>query len=169
MGPSGRLAAFGSALTLAACAVIAGLDDPQVVDETTAGEGGTSSSGSVQDTGNGSSGGSSSGSSSGDAGIDAPIDATAPCTLAKAGESCSEAGACCSNQCNEEKKCVAQCKPQNEGCDPFSTSSCCVGLWCAFQCEPCKPAGQPAATEPIGGNPLAHSCCSRMQSGGQCQ
>ena len=176
MRPCARLAALGSALTLAACAVIAGLDDPQAVDDSTSA---SSSSGSVQDTGNGSSGSTSSGgssgtpgdsssddgaSSSGDAQPDAP-----PCPLLPNGDSCNQPSQCCSTHCNEQKKCASDC--QNEGmfnCAPSTTNQCCVGLWCNNfgGCVPCIAGGQPAALSAIGNLPMPNSCCSRQLQGG---
>src|SRR5207244_3085843 len=106
-----RLAALGSAFTLAACAVIAGLDDPQAASDSTSGST-SSSSGSVQDTGNGSSsgGGSSSGSatdssSDGASSSGQPADAqpdVPQCPLAKNGDNCNQPSQCCSGKCNEK-------------------------------------------------------------------
>src|SRR5688500_5936756 len=113
MGPSARVAAFASAVTLAACAVIAGLDDPQTVADATSAEAG--SSGSLQDTGSGSSSGGSSANdgasdgapSSGDAQPDVPA-----CTLLPNGDNCTQPSQCCSNKCNEKKQCANECKTQ---------------------------------------------------------
>lgn len=172
MGPSVCVAAFASALTLAACAVIAGLDDPETVSGATSAEGGsTSSSGSLQDTGNSSSGASSSGTSSGDATSDGASSSGAPadaqpdvpqCSLLKNGDTCSQPSQCCSSKCNERKQCANDCKPQGTfNCDPTSTDSCCIGLWCnTGSCSACIAGGQPAA-EGIGGVRLSQSCCSR--------
>lgn len=178
MRPCARLAALGSALTLGACAVIAGLDDPQAIDDATSA---SSSSGSVQDTGNGSSGSTSGGSSGtpGDSSSDdgasssgTPGDAqpdVPPCTLVPNGDSCNQPSQCCSAHCNEQKKCTADCA--NEGafnCAPGSTNQCCVGLWCnnLGGCVACITGGQPAALAPIVNLPMATSCCSRQLQGG---
>jgi hypothetical protein len=172
-----RVAAFGSALTLAACAVIAGLDDPQTISDATAGEAGptSSSSGSVQDTGSassssGSSSGSTSGGNDGASTTDGPVDAPKEaCALKQNGATCGGHTECCSNQCNEEHDCVTSCKVASEGCDISRLDGCCVGLWCAGQCTPCRMGGQNPATEPIFGTPLPQSCCSRQLAvGGTC-
>jgi hypothetical protein len=176
MGSVARLAAVGAAaLALAACAVIAGLDDPAAVDD---GASGSSSSGSVQDTGNGSSsGGSSSGSAASDSSSDGasssgkPADAqpdVPACTLLKMGDTCAQPSECCSGKCNEKRQCVTECEGAGSfNCDLASTDECCVGLWCnSGSCSPCIMGGQPAAQVPVINAPISTSCCSRQLQGG---
>lgn len=178
MGTVARAAAIGSAVTLAACAMIAGLDDPT---DANGGPGGSTSSGShgsVQDTGNASSsgGGSSSGASQNDATTDGASSSGAPadaqpdvpqCSLLKIGDTCQANSQCCSTKCNEKRQCASDCKGTGSfNCDPTSTDDCCVGLWCnTGSCSACVLSGQPAA-EGIGGVRLAHSCCSRTLQNG---
>lgn len=87
-------------------------------------------------------------------------DAAPPCALAKEGDACTQASACCSGKCGEARKCVTSCKSASSLCTPVSTSECCIGLWCNGTCAACIPSGLPAA---LGGSgiPLAQSCCSR--------
>lgn len=150
--------------SVVACATIAGLEDPDplVVDD--AGP----DRGSLQDTGTGAQADRSvpgADVAAPDApSSDAPADAPKSdgCTLGQNADPCSKGSECCSGKCGERRECVSSCKTQGTGCDPTSTSSCCVALWCSggsFQCAPCIPSNQQAAT--AGGIPLPQSCCSR--------
>lgn len=183
MGWVARIVACGTALSVVACAAIAGLDDPQTADLSANGDGdgsvqNTSSSGNPSSSSGGSSGaGSSSGNtssgndgSSPDATTDAPIDTGPTCSLFKNGDACQAGSQCCSNKCSEERKCTNDCKSGGSfGCDPTSTSSCCVGSWCSLgQCAGCITTGQPAAKP--AGIPYFASCCSRaVDLNGNCQ
>lgn len=166
MGLLARALACSAAASVVACAAIAGLEGPDPAGET---DGGGPRQ-SVQDTGIGASPDREAPPADGAPApadgsfADAPLDAPKSdgCPFGQSGDPCTKGGDCCGGSCGEKRECVGSCKSSGAGCDPTSTSSCCVGLWCSggsFSCVPCIPSGQQAAI--AGVVPLAHSCCSR--------
>lgn len=163
MGLWVRALACGAAASVVACAALAGLEDPDPID---VGDGGSAQGDAtstplpdVTQPTPSPDGATATDASQGDAPADAPKGDG--CALGQGSDPCTKAGDCCSTKCGEKRECVSSCKSSGDTCDPTSTSSCCVGLWCSggsFQCVPCIPSNQPAATA---GVPLAHSCCSR--------
>jgi hypothetical protein len=96
-----------------------------------------------------------------------------PCTLKPNDQSCTQGPECCSGHCREDRRCVAECEGLGGNC-PFpvpGNEDCCMGLWCGptLKCEACVPPGQPAKNHG-GGNPTSRSCCSRdMDDGNICK
>jgi hypothetical protein len=174
MGLLARMLACTAATSVVACAALAGLEDPDPIAAEDAGP----RTGSLQDTGTGSAPDRSApppdGSTPDTSAIDASVDAPKSdgCTLGQNADPCAKGSDCCSGKCGERRECVSTCTSSGNGCDPTSTSSCCVGLWCSgssFTCVPCILSGQPAAS--AGPVPLAQSCCSRTLkiASNQCQ
>lgn len=171
-----RISIIGGMMLGAACASIAGLEepDPSSSPNGTPPAGGTSASGDPAPSGNTQSGGpGSSGSPPGQdaAGIPEASAETGPvaptCLPPKKtnGEMCLTHADCCSNACNEEAKCADKCTT-SDFCDPFG-DDCCAGTFCPtsipFRCAVCKKTGE----TPRDG--LVKSCCSRMIGGdGKC-
>jgi hypothetical protein len=72
---------------------------------------------------------------------------------------CEAGSECCSEACAQTRKCTASCIKAKDAC--LAHKDCCVGLYCGtFQCVKCLVAGQPVDDYPGGDIPIAESCCS---------
>ncbi|MBX3205362.1 MAG: hypothetical protein KF764_09850 [Labilithrix sp.] len=172
MGSLARGIACASTLfVVAACAAIAGVEDP--------GPGGESSGdpatpGAPEPTGPGATPGAPppTGSSgepapSSDSGADASAPPAPACPAPRKpnGQSCGDPSECCSDTCREDRRCATKCEGEGGGCSFASSTDCCVGLWCGggtparTRCVPCILPGQPAERD--GPVPAERSCCSR--------
>jgi hypothetical protein len=165
---------FVAALSIGACASIAGLNgsDPPAEDEVGSSSGKTSSSSGRSSTGsagNGSSStssGTSSGSTTSSSG--APIDAGEDVKQPPPNGGPCKGGNKCDNPeqvCAEDKFCRDVCRPEGTACD-FDEGQCCFGTFCPFDfgnsCQKCIDDDKPAARFGFGpaSVPMPRSCCS---------
>jgi len=170
----------GSVILVAACASLAGLEDPAPASGTDTPPSDSDSGSSAVPEAPTNDGASSSGgptpepdaAASGDAEVDAPPPPTL-CQPPKRPDDdpCATPAECCSNACSEGARCRRGCKTGTLDLCNLLADECCIGLYCALAAPPlpvarCK-ACLPAGSSPEGGN--LKSCCSRaLDATGKC-
>jgi hypothetical protein len=174
MGALAKCIAGGATLFVVACASLAGIDDPIPTPpgETTPDSSSTpGSSGTPSPSGSSGSSGSDTDGSGGDTGPPP----TPPCPKKADDSDCANGSECCSDHCNEQKKCRPSCTSEDDDCSIGSDDECCVGFWCRGltppRCAPCIKSGEQAERVGLGGGiAVRQSCCSRdVNADGECK
>jgi hypothetical protein len=149
-----RLSIVVCASLLAACATLAGLEEPS---EVSVEPDGAPEAAAPDDV---------SAPDATDDASDAPVDRTPvadACALKPDNAPCAVSSECCSQRCSEALRCAATCQASPLGDCQYSAQNCCVGLWCGGgsgdKCIACVKPGQPAARN--GNLVFERSCCAR--------
>jgi hypothetical protein len=156
-----RAALCAGVCSLVACASLAGLEEPtepeQIEAPTTESKDATIDAGSTSPP------------PPADSGVplrvDAGADAPPACTSKQNGAVCAASVECCSERCDEAKRCVSACISPFSSCNPFDEAPCCLDHYCNGFCVPCLATGATPTARPIVGGANPKSCCSRTIGG----
>lgn len=161
-----RAAICAGACSLVACAALAGLEEPTESEQIEAPTTESKDASVATDTGsppmNLPDGGT---RPIVDAGAD---DAPPTCPRKEIGLVCAASLECCSDKCNEAKRCAPSCTSPFNSCNPLNEAPCCLDHYCNGLCVPCLAGGTTPTSRPIVGGPNPKSCCSRYIDGGVC-